>query len=71
MSITVAVNATDSTNGPQAVCQSAEHTNCGEYNGGGVGGDDDDMAVIDHEKDLQEQVDGNYFIVFFKLFMCI
>lgn len=57
MSITVAVNATDSTNGPQAVCPSAQHTNCGEYNGGGGGGDDDDMAIIDHEKDQQEQVD--------------
>lgn len=56
MSITVAVNATDTTNGPQAVCQSAQHNNCGEYNSGG-GGDDDDMAVIDHEKDQQEQVD--------------
>lgn len=50
MSITVAVNATDSANGPQAVCQSVQH-NCAEYNG------NDDMAVFDHEKDQQEQVD--------------
>lgn len=53
MSITVAVNAADSTNGPQAVCQSVQHNNCAEYNGGG---DDDDMAVFDHENDRQEQV---------------
>lgn len=59
MSITVAVNATDGTNGPQAaVCQSAaQHNNCGEYNGDGgsgdgggigIGGrvDDDDLAVF-------------------------
>lgn len=44
MSITVAVNATDGANGPQAaVCQSAaQHNNCGDYNGtsdGGGGGD--------------------------------
>jgi hypothetical protein len=55
MSITVAVNATDSNNGPQAVCQSAQHNNCSEYNGGGDGGDD--MAVFNHEQDQHEQVD--------------
>lgn len=60
MSITVAVNATDSANGPQvAVCQSAtQHNNCAEYNDGdngiggggvGIGVDDDDTAVFDHE----------------------
>lgn len=65
MSITVAVNATDSANGPQAaVCQSAaQHNNCGDYNGGvdggngigivgggvGIGVDDDDTAVFVHE----------------------
>ncbi|XP_060861131.1 uncharacterized protein LOC132938362 isoform X2 [Metopolophium dirhodum] len=65
MSITVAVNATDGANVPQAaVCQSAaQHNNCGEYNGGvgggggngidsggiGIGVDDDDTAVFDHE----------------------
>jgi len=63
MSITVAVNATDGANGPQtAVCQSAaQHNNCGEYNGGvdgangidgggiGIGVNDDDTAVFDHE----------------------
>jgi len=63
MSITVAVNATDSANGPQAaVCQSAaQHNNCAEYNGGvdgdngiggggiGIGVDDDDTAVFNHE----------------------
>ncbi|KAF0765715.1 stress response protein NST1-like isoform X2 [Aphis craccivora] len=40
MSITVAVNATDGANGPQAaVCQSAaQHNNCGDYNGGSDGG---------------------------------
>jgi len=40
MSITVAVNATDGANVPQAaVCQSAaQHNNCGEYNGGVGGG---------------------------------
>lgn len=54
MSITVAVNATDSNNGPQTVCQSAQHNNCGEYNGSGGG--DDDMALFDHEKDQHEQV---------------
>lgn len=51
MSITVAVNATDSANGPRAVCQSVQQNNCAEYNG------NDDMAVFDHEKDHQEQVD--------------
>lgn len=63
MSITVAVNATDGANVPQAaVCQSAaQHNNCGEYNGGvdggngidgggvGIGVSDDDTAVFDHE----------------------
>lgn len=64
MSITVAVNATDGANVPQAaVCQSAaQHNNCGEYNGGvggggngidsggiGIGVDDDDTAAFDHE----------------------
>lgn len=50
MSITVAVNAADSTNGPQAVCQTVQHNNCVEYNGGG------DMAVFDHENDQHDQV---------------
>lgn len=54
MSITVAVNATESTNGSQAVCQATQHNNCCKYNGGGD--DDDDMAVFDHEKDQHEQV---------------
>lgn len=54
MSITVAVNAADSTNGPQAVCQTVQHNNCVEYNGG-VG----DMAVFDHEKGQHEQVLNN------------
>lgn len=63
MSITVAVNATDGANVPQAaVCQSAaQQNNCGEYNGGvdggngidgggiGIGVDDDDTAGFDHE----------------------
>lgn len=56
MSITVAVNATDSNNGPQVVCQSAQHNNCNEYNGGGGGGGDNDMAVFNHEQDQHEQV---------------
>lgn len=58
MSITLAVNAADTTNGPQTVCQSAQqNNNCAEYNGGGIGGDDDDdMAVFDHEKHQHEQV---------------
>ncbi|XP_060849505.1 uncharacterized protein LOC132928685 isoform X1 [Rhopalosiphum padi] len=62
MSITVAVNATDGANGPQAaVCQSAaQHNNCGDYNGGGDGGGisidgggigsvNEDTAVFNHE----------------------
>lgn len=52
MSITVAVNVADGTNGPQAVCQSVQHNNCVGYNGGGG----DDMAVFDHENDQHEQV---------------
>jgi len=61
MSITVAANAADNTNGSQAVCQSIQH-NCGEYNGdsggnnGGGNNDDDDMAVFDHEKEQHKQV---------------
>lgn len=60
MSITVAVNAADSINGPQAVCQSGHH-DCSEYNNGGSGsggggGDDDDMAVFEHEKHQHELV---------------
>jgi len=54
MSITAAANAADSTNGSQAVCESTQHNNCGEYNGDGDG--DDDMAVFDHEKEQQKQV---------------
>lgn len=54
MSITVAVNAADSAKGPETVCQSAEHNNCGENNGSG--GDDDDLSVLEHEKDQNEQV---------------
>lgn len=53
MSITVAVNAADSADGPQAVCP-VQHNNCSEYNGGDG---NDDMAVFDHEKDHHEQVD--------------
>lgn len=67
MSITVAVNATDGANVPQAaVCQSAaQQNNCGEYNGGVDGGNgidgggisigvDDDTAVFDH-KDVERR----------------
>lgn len=59
MSITVAVNAADSPNGPQqTVGQSAQHDDCAEYNGSNGGADDDDMAVFEHEKDRHEQVNG-------------
>ena len=71
MSITVAVNATDGANGPQAaVCQSAaQHNNCGGYNGGGdgdgigidgagIGSVNEDTAVFNRENKDQrhEQV---------------
>jgi len=47
MSITVAVNATDGANGPQAaVCQSAaQHNNCGDYNGGSDGGGGSGISI--------------------------
>lgn len=56
MSITVAVNAADNTNGPQTVCQPTQHDSCGEYNGGGGGSGDHDMAVFDHKKNQCKQV---------------